>query len=163
MEQRTKANRLVLSALIAALYAGITLLTPMISYQNIQVRVAEAFTVLPILFPEAIPGIALGCLVSNFLSPYSLGWIDVVFGTLATLVAAIVTYKLRKKPYLAIAAPVVFNGLIVGAYLPFLLHLQITTFAIPLSMLTVAAGEIVACYGLGLLLLKGLQKTKLFN
>ena len=142
-----------LSAMIAALYAALTLLLAPISYGAIQCRISEAMTLLPILLPQAIPGLVIGCLVANLLSPVAI-W-DVIFGTLATLIAALGTYQLRKKPLLAALCPVVANGVIVGVMLA-------VFYALPLwlTMLEVAVGEAVAV-ALGFILLAALRKVDL--
>ncbi len=142
-----------LSAMIAALYAALTILLAPISYGNIQCRVSEAMTLLPILLPQAIPGLVVGCLVANLLSPVAV-W-DVLFGTLATLIAAVGTYALRRKPLLAALCPVVANGIIVGAMLS-------VFYALPLwlTMAEVAVGEVVAV-AVGLLLLPAMRKLDL--
>ena len=100
------------AGMIAAIYAALTLIFAPISFNAVQFRISEAMTVLPILLPEAVPGLAVGCLVANILGGAALP--DVIGGTLATLIAAILTRTLRKKPVLAMASPVVINGLIVG-------------------------------------------------
>ena len=142
-----------LSAMIAALYAALTLLLAPISYGAIQCRISEAMTLLPILLPQAIPGLVIGCLVANLLSPVAI-W-DVIFGTLATLIAALGTYKLRKKPLLAALCPGVANGVIVGVMLA-------VFYALPLwmTMLEVAVGEAVAV-ALGFILLAALRRVDL--
>lgn len=142
-----------LSAMIAALYAALTLLLAPISYGAIQCRISEAMTLLPILLPQAIPGLVIGCLVANLLSPVAI-W-DVIFGTLATLIAALGTYWLRKKTLLAALCPVVANGVIVGVMLA-------VFYALPLwmTMLEVAVGEAVAV-ALGFILLAALRKVDL--
>ena len=142
-----------LSAMIAALYAALTLLLAPISYGAIQCRISEAMTLLPILLPQAIPGLVIGCLVANLLSPVAI-W-DVIFGTLATLIAALGTYRLRKKPLLAALCPVVANGVIVGVMLA-------VFYALPLwmTMLEVAVGEAVAV-ALGFILLAALRRVDL--
>lgn len=142
-----------LSAMIAALYAALTLLLAPISYGAIQCRISEAMTLLPILLPQAIPGLVIGCLVTNLLSPVAI-W-DVIFGTLATLIAALGTYWLRKKPLLAALCPVVANGVIVGVMLA-------VFYALPLwmTMLEVAVGEAVAV-ALGFILLAALRRVDL--
>ena len=142
-----------LSAMIAALYAALTLLLAPISYGAIQCRISEAMTLLPILLPQAIPGLVIGCLVANLLSPVAV-W-DVIFGTLATLIAALGTYRLRRNPLLAALCPVVANGVIVGVMLA-------VFYALPLwmTMLEVAAGEAVAV-ALGFILLAALRKVDL--
>ena len=142
-----------LSAMIAALYAALTLLLAPISYGAIQCRISEAMTLLPILLPQAIPGLVIGCLVANLLSPVAV-W-DVIFGTLATLIAALGTYLLRRKPLLAALCPVVANGVIVGVMLA-------VFYALPLwmTMLEVAVGEAVAV-ALGFILLAALRRVDL--
>lgn len=144
---------LCLSAMIAALYAALTILLAPISYGNVQCRVSEAMTLLPILLPQAIPGLAVGCLVANLLSPVAI-W-DVLFGTLATLIAAVGTYALRRRPLLAALCPVAANGIIVGAMLS-------VFYALPLwlTMAEVAVGEVVAV-ALGFLLLPAMRKLDL--
>lgn len=141
------------SAIIAALYAALTMLLAPISYGAIQCRVSEAFTLLPILLPEAVPGLFLGCLISNLFSPAVTIW-DIVFGSLSTLLAACGTYALRKKPVLAALCPVLANGLIVGTVLSMTLGLPVA-----LTMGEVALGELVAV-ALGFVLLSALKKAK---
>ncbi len=150
---------LCLSAVIAALYAALTLLLAPISYGNLQCRVSEALTILPVLFPEAIPGLTVGCLLANLLGSAT-PW-DVIFGTLATLIAAVLTYATRsalwtkwKLPVLSAVWPVLSNGIIVGIILS-------VTFNLPLflTMLEVAVGELVAVF-IGLLLYPALEKLK---
>ena len=89
-------RRLVRGALIAALYAVLCMAFFSISYGDVQFRISEALTVLPLLMPEAIPGLLVGCLLSNLLGGY--GVMDIVFGSLATLFASVATYFLRKLP-----------------------------------------------------------------
>lgn len=141
---------LCLSAIIAALYAALTLLLAPISYGNIQCRVSEAFTVLPMVMPQAIPGLFVGCLIANIFSPTPSIW-DIVFGSLTTLAAAMGTYALRKKPVLAAACPIVANGVIVGLMLSLLYGLPAL-----LTMGEVALGELAAVV-LGMILLTALK------
>lgn len=143
---------LCLSAVIAALYAALTLLLAPISYGPIQLRLSEALTVLPILLPQAVPGLFVGCLIANL---YTGMLTDILFGSLATLLAAIGTYLLRKKPVLAAACPVVSNGVIVGLVLSLSFNLPVA-----LTMAEVAIGEIGAVL-LGMLLLSGMQRAKI--
>ena len=141
-------------AIIAAAYAALTLLLAPISYGEMQVRVSEAFTLLPVLMPEAIPALAVGCLLANILGGCTI--FDIVFGTLATLLAAICTRRLREHTLPAAAMPVLFNGVIVGA----VVHVAYAPMiALPLCMLSVAAGEAIACFALGLLLLRALERV----
>ncbi|HEX2944471.1 MAG TPA: QueT transporter family protein [Clostridia bacterium] len=144
------------AAIIGAMYAALTILIPGGS-QEIQVRVSEALTVLAFLTPAAIPGLFAGCILANFVvgaGPY-----DIVFGSLATLAAAFLTYKMPRK-YLAPLPPVIVNAVVVA----FVLHISIQA---PLlaTMGFVALGELIACYGVGypLLLLLEKQKSRLFG
>lgn len=142
-----------LSAMIAALYAALTLLMAPISYGAIQCRISEAMTLLPILLPQAIPGLTVGCLAANLLSPVAV-W-DVLFGTLATFIAALGTWQLRKHPVLAALCPIVSNGVIIGATLSVFYGLPLW-----LTMLEVAVGE-TAAVSIGFVLLKVLRRVDL--
>jgi uncharacterized membrane protein len=107
---------------IAALYVALTYLTYSFAYGEIQVRVSEALTVLPYIFPEALWGITIGCFIANIGSPF--GPIDMVFGTTFTLVAALITYwfgKTKKPAFLASIPPIVVNALGVSFYVTSLL------------------------------------------
>ena len=115
--------------------------------------IMEALTLLPILMSEAVPGVTLGCLLANVLGGSMLP--DIVFGTLATFLAAVATRRLRQKFWLAAAMPVIANGLIVGAVVHFCYAPEM---ALPLCMLTVALGEAVACFVVGPLLIVALKK-----
>ena len=153
-------QQLTLAAVIAAAYAALTLCLP--AYGAIQVRLSEAFTVLPFLFPAATPGVIVGCLVANLLSPY--GLIDVVCGTLATALAALWTSRLKTR-WLAPLPPVLCNAGIVGAMLAWY-EVGFGAGFGPLyavNALTVGLGELVACYGLGLPILAALPKIKFFQ
>ena len=143
-----------ISAVIGALYAALTLLLAPISYGSIQLRISEALTLLPMLLPQAIPGLFVGCLVANLFSPMVTLW-DIIFGSLATLLAAVGTYSFRKSPLLAAACPVIANGVIVGLVLAFSFHLPI-----PVTMAQVAMGETGAVI-IGFVLLSTLKKTKI--
>lgn len=144
----------VQAAMIAALYATLTLFLKPFGYGPIQFRVSEALTVLPALMPSSIPGLFVGCILANFLGNY--GWVDIVFGSLATLMAAFSTYYLRKHQWLFPLPPVIFNGLIVGTYV-YLLYDK--TYPMPLTMLFIALSELVICYVLGLLLYNYIKRN----
>ena len=154
MKTQTQATRrLARGAVIAALYTALTLLLAPISYGQLQVRLSEALTLLPILLPEAVPALAIGCLLSNILGGCTI--FDIVFGTLATLLAALCTRRLRGKFWFAAAMPVVFNGVIVGAVVHYCYS---PAFPLPLCMLTVAIGEAIACMIVGPLLIGALRR-----
>lgn len=148
------------AGMIAAIYAALTLIFAPISFNAVQFRISETMTVLPILLPEAVPGLAVGCLVANILGGAALP--DVIGGTLATLIAAILTRTLRKKPVLAMASPVVINGLIVGPLVYFCYEYQsvFSLGALGFTVFTVALGEAVVVAVLGTLLIKALPKIK---
>lgn len=138
---RGKHTRFIVeAALIAAMYAALTILIPGGSGQ-VQVRVSEALTVLPYFMPSAIPGLFAGCLLANIIVGVSL--YDVVFGSLATLAAACLTRKMPTK-HLAPLPPVVVNAVVVA----FILNISLNA-PLPATMGFVAVGEIIACYGLG--------------
>jgi len=139
------------AAVIAAMYAALTIIIPGGSGQ-IQVRVAEALTVLPYFTPAAIPGLFAGCITSNIF--VGAGMYDIIFGSLATLSAAFFTSKMPSKA-LAPLPPVIFNAVIVA----FVLNATINA-PLFLTMLTVGLGELVACYGLGYPLILFLEKNR---
>ena len=143
---------LCVSAVIGALYAAMTLLLAPISYGPIQLRLSEAMTLLPIVLPQAIPGLFVGCLIANL---YTGMLTDIIFGSLATLLAAIGTYLLRKKPILAAASPVISNGVLVGRVLALSFNLPVA-----LTMAEVAIGEIGAVL-VGMLILSGIKRAKI--
>lgn len=147
------------AAVIAALYVVLTYVFAWCASGAVQVRVAEALTILPVFIAAAVPGLAIGCLLANLLTGCAL-W-DIVFGTLATLIGAIGTRLLRKYGFLATLPPMVANILIVPWVLRFVYG---DAWPIWLLMLTVGAGELISCGGLGGLLMVTLKKypIKLF-
>ena len=154
----------VFNGIVAALYVVLTYFLAPISYGPVQARVAEAMTIFPIFSFNMIPGVTLGCLISNLLNPDNLGPVDIIGGTLATLIAGILSRVIGKKNmWLGIIPPVVANGLIVGGYLPFLLLDTVTWQEVLLTMLSVAAGEAVVLVVLGLPLVAIIGKTGLKN
>lgn len=151
-----------LSAMIAAAYAALTMALPMLSYGPVQLRFSEALTVLPFFFPEAIPGLFLGCAIANLLSAF--GIVDVVFGSLATLLAALWTARL-KNPWLAPLPPVICNMVIIGAEIAWFETGFGPGFAAAWvwNGFTVGIGELAACYVLGMLLICQLPKIASFR
>lgn len=144
---------LVQAAAIGAVYVVVTLLFAPLSFGEVQIRFAEALTILPYFTPAAIPGLFVGCIIANFLGGAIP--IDILFGSIATLLGAIFTYKLRSNRFLAPVPPIVANTLIV----PFVLHYGYgINLPIPFMMLTVGVGEFVSCAVLGMILLTALSK-----
>ena len=159
--QKFSTRDLTLAALIAAVYAVLTVALPIPQYSGIQVRLSEALTVLPFFFPAATPGLFVGCIIANLFSPYSL---DVVCGSLATLLACLVTQRMPSK-WLAPLPPVLFNAAIVGA--------EVAWYAVgfgpgfwaayAFNAFTVGLGELLACYVLGSLLIRVLPRITFFR
>ena len=157
-----RTRQLTRAALAGAAYAALSMLGSLagLSFGPIQCRFAEALTVLPFLFPETAWGLGMGCLIANLLSPY--GLLDMAVGTAATLGAALLTRKCRSR-YLAPLPPVVCNAVLVGAVLTFE-EVGITEKylkAFWFNACSVAISQAVMCYGLGLLLLRTMEKRKL--
>lgn len=164
-KQKESIRFLTEAAVIAALYAVLTVAVAPISYGSYQFRISEALTTLPMFTPAAIPGLTLGCLLANLSSP--LGLVDWIVGPCATLLAALCTYLLRNIRFKSVAVlaplpPVIFNALIIGAELTIIYEAPTfeTFFLLFLPMaLSVGIGEIVVCYALGLPLSVVLDKT----
>ena len=138
---------LTLAALIAAVYAVLTVTLPIPQYSGIQVRLAEALTVLPFLFPAATPGLVVGCFIANLFSPFPL---DILFGTAATLFGCWATQYMPSR-WLAPLPPVIFNAVIVGAEIAWTSVGFTAAFwpAFAFNAFTVGLGELLACYILG--------------
>ncbi|MDO4518756.1 MAG: QueT transporter family protein [Eubacteriales bacterium] len=145
---------LVQAAAIAAIYVVLTLVFAPISYGEVQVRISEALTILPVFTPAAIPGLFVGCMLSNILGG-SIP-VDVIFGSIATLIGAVFTYKLRNaNKFLAPLPPIVANTIIV----PFVLRYGYSAnLPIPFMMLTVGVGEVISCGILGMIIYGALSK-----
>lgn len=148
---------LTFSAVLAALYAGLTLFLPVPQYGPVQIRFAEALCILPFFFPSATPGLFVGCIITNLFSPYAL---DVVFGSAATLLACLWTGRLKNR-WLAPLPPVVCNAVIVGAEIAFAQTGLGPAFwpAFGLNALSVGLSELAACGILGSLLLTVLHRS----
>ncbi len=147
-----RSHWLTRAAMVAAIYAALTVALAPISYGPLQFRVAEAMTVLPWLYPEAVPGLFVGCLVANFFGGN--GLLDIVFGSLATLAAALLSRRI-KKPWLVPLPPVLINAVVIGAMLSYVLGLPFL-----LTAAEVGLGQIGSCYVLGLPLLFFLKRMK---
>lgn len=115
---RTPIRKIAFSAVVAALYAGLTLLLAPISFGVLQFRVSEVLCILPFFFPSSVWGLFIGCAIANIMSTF--GPLDVIFGSLASLLAALCTMQIGKKSkgiagcILACLPPVIFNGIIIG-------------------------------------------------
>lgn len=152
-------RQLATAGIIAAIYTVLSLFASVfgIAYGPIQCRFSEALTVLPFLMPEAIPGLFIGCLVTNLMS--TVGPLDIIFGSLATLIAAVWTRKMPNK-WLAPLPPVLCNAVIIGAMIAWYEVGFTSAFwaSFAFNAFTVGLGEAIACYVLGLLLLQVMEK-----
>lgn len=141
------------AAIVAAIYVALTMALQPISFGPIQFRISEALTILPILMPEAVPGLFVGCLIANLLGGGML--LDVIVGSIATLLAALCTRFLRKYFIPAAAMPVLFNGVLVGPVVYYCYVMGEGAFSASVMLytcMTVAMGEAVVVYILGLIL-----------
>ena len=144
------------AAMIAAIYVVLTMIFAPFSFGEVQVRVAEALTILPIFTPAAIPGLFVGCLIGNITGGAVLP--DIIFGSIATLIGAVGTYQLRKcHRIIAVLPPILANIVIV----PFVLRYAYgIVLPIPFMMLTVGIGEVISCGIMGNILAVVLGKYK---
>ncbi len=172
------------AGMIGALYAAATLLTMMLlgglAWGPVQFRISEALCVVAAITPAAIPGLTAGCVIANVANMMiagtgALGLLDVVFGSAATFVGAVICWRLRKKPALAVGGFVLANALIVPAYLPLLLQ-GLGFYTIPFTdisidgaylpmylfgVISTGIGEAVVIYVLGLPLLHALKRANI--
>lgn len=161
-------QRLCVIAVIAALYTAVSLALAPLTFGNIQIRIAEALTLLPVLFFDSVNALVLGCALTNLLGAMMgvnvLGFLDVFFGTFATLIAALLTWKLKKikffnLPILSACMPVLLNGIIIGAELSLALFpLSQFYYGWLICGIEVAIGEVAACFILGIPLICALEK-----
>ena len=178
------AERIARIGVIAALYAAATLVAILflggLAWGPVQFRISEALTVLALFTADAVPGLTLGCIIANAANIVlggtgTLGLLDVAFGSFATLLGALFTYKLRRRPALAVLGPVLANALIVPAYLPVMIA-GLGFYTIPFTsislegsyglmylfgLVTTGVGEAVVLYALGLPLARALGRSPL--
>ncbi len=146
---------LVHAAAIAAVYVVLTLVFAPFGFGEIQVRISEALTVLPYFTPAAIPGLFVGCLIGNTVGGAIP--IDIICGSIATLIGALITYRLRSYRRLAPVGPIAANTVIV----PFVLRFGYgVPLPIPFMMLTVGIGEVISCGIIGMVVLTALERYR---
>jgi len=171
MAVKTNIRRIVFAGVIAALYAALTIAIAPIAYGPLQFRIAEALCILPFFFPAAVPGLFIGCIIANLLSPY--GMLDVVVGSAASLFAALCTMQIGKGgrgrlPVKVIAClpPVVFNAVFIGALIAWFTvgfgDIRVFFIAFAISGLQVGLGQLVIMYVLGLPLMVYLPKSRAY-
>lgn len=177
---RIKTRTVAHAGVIAAVYAALTLVIIQnpIGYGPVQFRLSEVVTVVACLTPAAIPGLAIGAMVANAFMMMQFGVLalfDVVFGSLASLLGALWTWRHRRRPAVALLGPVLTNALIVPAYLPIMLggatgvdFYRISALGIDMSrawwmmylfgVVAVGFGQAVVIYGIGMPLLSVLKR-----
>ena len=145
------------AAVIAALYVVLTYVAYALGLANgaIQVRFSEALTILPFFTIAAIPGLTIGCIVSNLLTGCAF-W-DILFGSIATFLGALGTFALRKRKWLTPLPPILANTVIIPFVLTYVYGIP---GGIPYLMATVGIGEVISCYVLGMILLFTLGKYR---
>ncbi len=153
--RNSKTAYITRAAMIAAVYVVLTVLFAPVSFGSIQLRFAEALTILPYFTPAAIPGLFVGCLLGNILGGAVI-W-DVIFGSLATLIGAVFSYLLRKYKFLVSLPPVAANVLIVPFVLRYAYGIDLP---IGIMMATVGVGEVLSCTVLGTILLLVLERYR---
>ncbi|MCF0111496.1 MAG: QueT transporter family protein [Erysipelotrichaceae bacterium] len=167
----SKVKHLVRVSLIAAVYTVVSLLIAPFAYGPVQVRLSEALTVLPLVYQPAVYGVTLGCFLTNLIGAMSglnpIGWLDCLFGTVATLLAAWFTCKNRDVtviniPVVSLLMPVLFNMVIVGLELAIAFFPTAFVSGWIISGLEVAAGEIVSVV-IGYILVRSMDKKNVFR
>ena len=165
--KRKNSHFIAQSAMIAALYAALTYVAAAmnLAYGPIQFRFSEALTVLAAYTPAAIPGLTIGCILANLANPMIV-LVDVIFGSLATLLASICSYYTRKirfknMPLLSLLFPVLFNAIIVGAEITIFFDKETAFLPFLLNAAWVGLGELVVCYAGGIPLALALEKPSL--
>ena len=168
--KNNKLRRMVFAAMIAAMYAALTLMLSPISFGNLQIRMSEAMVLLPVLFASSVPGVTLGCFMANLLGAMMglniLGYVDCVVGTLATLLAAVLSRKFadirfRNIPWLSVLMPVLFNGVIIGAELAYALMPEAMLAGFVIFGFEVAFGELLAVGVFGVPLVKAFERAEI--
>ncbi len=162
--------KLAETAAIAAVYVAVSLALAAVSFGAVQVRVSELLTLLPVVTPLAVPGLTLGCFLSNLLGMLlgmnPVGWIDMLVGTLATLISAILTrllrgFRVRSVPVYSAMPPVLVNAALVGAELTYVFSGGLEPKLLIINMLSVGAGQLVSCFILGLPFICFLERSGL--
>ena len=171
---RISVKKAAFAGVIAALYAALTYAIIPLAYTPVQLRIAEVLCILPFFFPAAVPGLFIGCIIANLLSPY--GLLDVIAGSSASLLAAACTMligqKSRNRESVCVKAfacfpPVIFNAVIIGALIAFYMvgvsDFNVFMLAFVTNGLWVGLGQLIVLYALGLPLMIYLPKTKIID
>jgi len=168
MKKTFTAREIAVCAMIAAVYTALCIALAPISYGPVQVRVAEALTLTAVFSPICIWGVTIGCALSNLigfmLGVNILGFLDIFFGTAATLAAAILSYKFRNirvrgVPFLSAVPPVIVNAVVIGLELTYMIEGAFLGRTFILNAVYVGVGQLIACFALGLPLVYLLEKS----
>lgn len=168
MRSKNKVNFIITGALIAAAYAGLTYLSNVfgLAYGPIQLRLSEVLCVLPVFSPAAIWGVTIGCFMANI---GSFNAVDMIFGTAATLIAALLTYsfrniKLKQIPIISMLMPVFVNAVIIGLEISiFFLDKATSLWGYVISALQIGVSELIVCVGFGIPFYLVVKKYKIFK
>lgn len=168
MSKKSNINFIITGALIAAAYAGLTFLSNVfgLAYGPIQLRISELLTILPVFTSAAIPGLTVGCFIANI---GSFNVADLIFGTFATFIAAVLTYylknvKIKQIPVLSLLSPVLINAVIIGFEIAVLFLPEGYSFwGFIISALEVGAGEFIVCFVLGIPFYLAVKKYRIFD
>ncbi|MCL2055756.1 MAG: QueT transporter family protein [Oscillospiraceae bacterium] len=168
--QKNSTKKLVYIAMIAAVYTALCLALPFISYGPLNIRIAEALALLPVFSPIGVWGVTLGCFLANltgfFTGANILGAPDILFGTAATFIAALLSRRWRGirvhgLPVAAVLPPVLINALVIGVELAFVTTVPgesfVTAFAV--NAIWVGMGQLISCGIIGLVMVKTLENT----
>ncbi len=164
-------KKYVMVAMIAAIYTGISLAIAPFSFGGVQVRIAEALTLLPLIYFPSVFGVVLGCFLTNLIGAMTgvniLGFMDAIIGTSATLIAAYLTYRYRDNkvngiPLISMSAPILVNAVVIGLELGFVFFPDNIIFGSLMSGLQVGIGQFIAVFA-GYILIKKLENNKIFE
>jgi len=153
-------RKLTQASIIAGLYIALTMICQALGLasQPIQIRISEALCVLPAFYASSIPGLFVGCLLSNVLCGGTV--VDIIFGSLTTLIAALITYALSKYPYLASIPPIILNALVIPAVLMSYTDITGTYFYF---FVCIFLGELISCGIFGTILVHSIKTKKILK
>ena len=166
------SRKITKQAMIAAMYVALSVALAPISYGAVQIRVSEALTLLPVFDPASIFAVTVGCFLSNLIGLFTganiLGALDIVFGTLATLVAAVLTYafrniKFKGLPILSAVPPIIINAVVIGLELCILINGRFNLTVFLAQALFVGIGQFLSCMILGLFMVRFINKSPKFK
>ena len=163
-----KSYDVILAALIAALYVVLTYFSSIfgLAFSGIQLRISEVLTILPVFTPAAIPGLTIGCFISNLSSPY--GLVDLIFGTAMTFICAVLTrlfrnIKIKEIPFFSFFPPVIVSAIFVATLTTLILPQDIIMYPYWMAFFITLVSQSIVCYGLGVPLFILIRKIGIFK